>query len=185
MVRAIRITIAVVACLASLTVYARAGDPKALTAIAEKLAAEAKYQPQGGVTFCNSFVRDFGTKFLGATPSELEGTANEIHDKIAAAKGWKAYPLKADLKKAFEEAQKAANAGSFVIVSYKNPAGHGHIAVVVPSKEPGGGMVDSGKWMTKVPFIAQAGKSVFDYKALSFGFTVELKNEITIFVKES
>jgi len=43
-------------------------------------------------------------------------------------------------------------------------------------------MVQSGKWGMKVPLIANAGKSVFPYKALSFGFTVDKKDNMSVFI---
>src|SRR5437667_227127 len=60
--------------------------------------------------------------------------ANSLYDwlpsKEGKAAGW--------VSVSAAEAQKAANAGRPVVVSWKNPSGHGHIAPVRPGELKGG-----------------------------------------------
>lgn len=166
-------------------VVAHAATPAELTAAAKKLAVTnaATYQPIGSTTKCNLFVKDFAKEILGATPTELNGTANIIFDNLSASGDWTKYLL-SDVNAAFAAAQDAANHGKFVLIAYKNPGGHGHIGVGVPSQESGGSMQMSGQWGTKVPFIAQAGAAVFEYKMMSCGFKPAIKADMAVFIKK-
>jgi hypothetical protein len=118
-----------------------------------------RYQPRDGLTFCNIFVWD-ATRLLGCevphwvgddgTPCAMghgrEQTANDMSMWLAAhgAKhGW--------LETTAADARARANQGVPAIVSWWNPSGAGHIAMVRPGEiHP-----------EKGPCIAQAGRRNF------------------------
>jgi len=95
--------------------------------------------------------------------------------------------IKARLQYRFDSAQKAANEGRLVIVAWRNTFSSvegeredehlpdsGHVGIVVPS-QTGGLAGPSGHWDgLRMPFIAQAGTSVFAHKGLSYGFGREI-----------
>jgi hypothetical protein len=91
------------------------------------------------------------------------------------------------LAKAFQQAQRRANQGDLVIAAWKNPdpglTNTGHVAAVVPSRGSDAELVESGDWgRLGVPHIAQAGRDVFDYKPLGFGFqSVETIEGLALF----
>ena len=73
-------------------------------------------------------------------------------------------------KVSLPEAMKAADRGEPVVVSYFNDVGHGHIAVMRPSRGDG------------VPRIAQAGARNFEDGTLAAGFG-KLQNEVLFFTR--
>jgi hypothetical protein len=106
-----------------------------------------RYLPRSGATFCNIYARDACHAMGVKIPYGM--LANGIYDwlpsKAGKAAGWVAVTP--------EEAQKAANEGRPVVVSFKNLAkikvkgkdgkvtekpAHGHIAMVRPSDAAGG-----------------------------------------------
>lgn len=127
---------------------------------------------ESGSTYCNIFLWDV-TRAMGAEiphyvdASTLEArywpdvsgarelNANGIHNwlqKKGGDYGWKAVTA--------EEAQRLANAGHPVVTAWKNPAGHGHVQAVVPSKD---GKYDASRGVT----IAQAGRRLFSYNYIT------------------
>ena len=72
---------------------------------------------------CNAFVRAVALE-LGIT---LNGDANHIHDTIGHAP-WSSIGIG---NAAASLAAVAATNGAFVVGAWKNPSGHGHVAVIV------------------------------------------------------
>lgn len=165
-------------------------DSNSLTKVAQKLAAESKYKPTDGQTFCSDFVRDFARELTANEIVELKGRAGQQFDQLKKASesddgAWRSLSVQTDPARAFKEAQELANEGRLVIVAYKNPSptqtNSGHIAVVVKHEWNDESL--STKWgRVRVPFIAQAGNDVSSSKKLSEGFSADLKDEIEIFV---
>lgn len=133
-----------------------------------KVETNKRYLPRSGATFCNIYARDVTHAMGVKLPYGM--LANGIYDwlpsKAGKAAGWVAVSA--------EEAQKAANEGRPVVVSYKNPGkikvkgkdgkmtekpAHGHIAVVRPSDQPGG------------PWLSNAGSKNADNIAVSKVFS--------------
>lgn len=116
------------------------------------------YQPGDGYTHCNQFVRDILAD-LGVPLPSPHLFANEQIDWLDSPKGrasgWRECILSRD-------AAAHANVGQPCVATYRNPvlppAGHSHIAVVVPAV---GGVG---------PNIAQAGYSCFSNKPVARGF---------------
>lgn len=171
------------------------GDtPEDLTAAASQLAIdnENEYAAQGKVTQCSKFVRDFGTAVVGQEVPELAGQVKDQAKALAESADWRALPYAQNPQSAFREAQSLANEGRLVVVAWVNPAptatDTGHIAAVVPnlpSATSQDGLVESGKWgKLRVPYIAQAGQTVSDKIALSYGFGADKKSTLQIFVKK-
>ena len=155
--------------------------------IASKLAGDAQYQPTAdGTTRCNYFVRDFAKQLTGTQPPELDGKANDQFAQLSKAAAdkdskWRSLSFESSPEKTFQDAQGLANQGKLVIVAWNNPAGPGHVAVVVPQKG-NDQLKDSTTWKMKVPYIAQAGSDVLDYAPLSEGFGSNKKKGMEIFV---
>jgi hypothetical protein len=133
-----------------------------------KVETNKRYLPRSGATFCNIYARDVCKAMNCTIPYGM--LANGIYDwlpsKAGKAAGW--------VQVTPEEAQKLANEGRPVVVSYKNPAkikvknkdgtvtekpAHGHIGVVRPSDEPGG------------PYISNAGSKNRDNVPVSKVFS--------------
>jgi hypothetical protein len=140
--------------------------PVVITGRAEARAKDSKYQASGSTTHCNEFLCDLVEDIIGGPCEALRkadlsapALANVQCDQLKASAKWQAMSFSSDPKGVFEEAQKAANNGHLVVVTYKNPVagGHGHVALVVPAPAP---MFVSGKWGMAVPKIAQAGPSI-------------------------
>lgn len=112
-----------------------------------KVETNKRYLPRQGATFCNIYARDVCKAMNCTLP--YGRLANQIYDwlpsKAGKAAGWVAVTP--------DEAQRLANEGRPVVVSYKNPGkikvkgkdgkvterpAHGHIAMVRPSDQPGG-----------------------------------------------
>src|SRR5262249_3448841 len=112
-----------------------------------KVETNKRYLPRNGATFCNIYARDVTYAMGVKVPAGM--LANDIYDwlpsKAGKAAGW--------VQVTPEEAQKCANAGRPVVVSWKNPGkikvkgkdgqviekpAHGHMGVVRPSDQPGG-----------------------------------------------
>ena len=113
-----------------------------------------RYRSGAGLTWCNRWVSDVTAEILGvdAVPFRL---ANEqlawLGGLDAAALGWELVtPLEAFI---------AAAAGEVVVVGWRNPDGHGHVAIGVPGAAPGAEL-----------HIAQAGLRNFASKPISSGF---------------
>ena len=111
-----------------------------------------RYRSGMGLSWCNRWVADVTAEILGAdaVPFRL---ANEqlawLSGLDAAAHGWELVtPL---------EAVVATSLGEVVVVGWRNPDGHGHVAIGVPA--PG-----------DVLHIAQAGLRNFASKPVSSGF---------------
>jgi fibronectin type III domain protein len=135
--------------------------------IIDSLDVNHHWLSSGENTYCNVFL-DAATTALGArVPQRLasgEITANQQQDWLLTTGkqlGWQ------ELSAA--DAQRAANRGSVVVATWKNPGGagdnHGHVAVVRYDDHA----FDS----TKGPRIAQAGGHNFNdgYAADRYGFT--------------
>lgn len=106
-------------------------------------------------THCNFFVQR-GAQLWNCTELNAK-TANEIV-------GWvKSHPNWAPTDEA--GAQQAANEDKLVIAGCANPAGHGHVNIIIP-----GTMQESGKWGRKLPVCVNVGKDNFYGKHIGFAF---------------
>ena len=118
---------------------------------------------------------------------ELNDTARsaELTEQVGKARE-RAREKAAGLSRALAAAQERANRGNLVVVAWDNPRaeGHGHIAVVTPSPEGGPTLRPSGDWgLMRLPYIAQAGTTVFAEQPLSSGFrSVETIEGLGVFV---
>lgn len=172
--------------------------PVQITTAAESHVDEASYGAVGTTTKCNFFARDVVEAILLQTRPDMRvnstgGTAraNDQFDNLNASSDWAKQDFSTSPSTKFLSAHNAANAGTLVVVAYKNPiAGEsGHIAVIVPA----GAMETSGSWGMMMPFIAHAGKknprnvpaeidkSVFSSLKLSYGFTPGNASHMEIF----
>jgi hypothetical protein len=122
------------------------------------VATDARYQPQGGTTFCNIFVWDVTRALAAEIPHWWVGhemNANALYDWLSAHGGdygWTACSA--------DDASAAAAAGKPAVAVWKNPSGGpGHIAVVIPTPDGLSGV-----------YIAQAGARCFYGEALNHGF---------------
>lgn len=132
-----------------------------------KVATNPRYTPRDALTYCNIFagwdytcamgceiphwVDVFGNKVPVGNGSEL--TANKISDWLntqGASRGWREVTE--------FEARRLALEGKPTIVTWKNPFGNGHQAVVFPNSD------------TTKTYIAQAGAICFENGLLSRGF---------------
>jgi len=154
-----------------------------LSSIAHLLATRKRHQyvvPGSNQTRCNIFVRDFMSHvFDGNAPSEFSGTANTVFAKLNTSTDWEAHAIE---ESTLEMAQQAANAGQLAVIGYKNNSSSGHLAVVVPSKLDNGAMGYSRKWGMPMPFIAQAGTSIFEYKGMNWGFAANKRARMKVFI---
>jgi len=154
-----------------------------LSSIAYTLASARRQDyivPGSNETRCNVFVSDFVSRyFKGSSPNEFSGTANSIFDKLDASGNWLGYPVE---QPSLQLAQQAANNGTLTLIGFKDETDEGHLAIVVPSKRRNGTMGHSGKWGMRVPFIAQAGTSIFDYKEMSWGFAADKRDRMKVFI---
>lgn len=122
------------------------------------------WYPRDGVTFCNLAVNlvcnafDY-TKFNAGSVS-TPVVANAMVSFIQKSTDW----LMID----GNVAQAHANGGALVVAGQINPAGHGHICVVIP-----GEMQTSGHLGKDVPVVMNVGKDVFIGKHVGFAFTDE------------
>lgn len=108
-------------------------------------------------TFCNQFIQYICN---GYGYGDFNGmTANEMVDFMADFKNGWISPTDDQV------AQSHANNGVIVISGFKNPAGHGHVCLVLP-----GTIEKSGSFGRAVPKVANVGKDVFFGKKLSFAF---------------
>jgi hypothetical protein len=169
-----------------------------ITQAAQDHEDESVYGAVGTTTKCNFFVRDVVEALLQQSRPDMRlnssagvARANDQFDNLSSSADWSKQDFSSSPEMRLKDAHDAANAGTLVVVAYKNPtAGEsGHIAVVVPASS----IEHSSTWGMKMPFVAQAGrmnprnlanetdKSVFSSLKLSFGFTPALKNQLEIF----
>jgi len=113
-----------------------------LLTLAVAVTKNPAFQTRNGLTFCNFATQLIAEGLFGI--DSLNGlNANQIHAKIS--KEWR--------KVNAEDAVNFAK-HSFVIASQANPAGHGHVATILPLP-----LVQSGKWGKSVPVCANVGKT--------------------------
>ncbi len=94
-----------------------------------------------------------------------------MYEQMASSENWVALGLAGASNPAdvFQRAQRLANEGKFAVVGFLNMDGPGHVAVVVP--DDGAALHRSPSWgNVQVPFIAQAGTTVFSKGSLSAAF---------------
>ncbi len=160
--------------------------PKKLVNLAQKLGknSKEKYEEDKDGTKCNIFLRNFARELVGIPLPEFAGKAlaNDMFDNLKASKNWQALDLQRDKQAAFQKAQAAANEGKLVVIAYKSldpkhPAGH--VAVVVPNQD---GFGAPGSWDVPIPYIAQAGETVFAKDRMSVGFSVKRFPNMEIFI---
>ncbi len=109
-----------------------------------------RYQPRDGLTWCNRLVSDVTAAMDCPVPFRL---ANEqclwLDSAEAASEGWS--------RVGAAEALQAVSKGEAVVVGWRNPEGHGHVAMGAPGA-------------TAQLHIAQAGGSCFNSKPVRAGF---------------
>lgn len=134
-----------------------------------ELPTSPRYQPRDGKTYCNIAAWDItralyaevphwcgpdGRPCRPGTPGAIETTANNLarwwFRDIGQVIGW--------TQVSADDAQAHADAGRPAVASLENQRGHGHIAVLVPSRG------EAGVW------IAQAGARCFARGRLAEGF---------------
>lgn len=143
---------------------------------AKTLMSTDRFQPNGSTTFCNQYVEWYGNVLAGKQLPELNGTAAEQHLKLSKSTDFKSYTIDETApSKTMNQVQSEANEGKLVFASTKD-----HIAMVMPLQK-GDEMVHSESWNVRVPMISQAGREVFDYKPLSYGFKYDAKKELKFF----
>ena len=135
-------------------------SPQALLEITRQFhVAEAlRYRPSPGITWCNIYLWD-ATKALGCEIphfySGKELTANATCDWLVVNGplfGW--YGVTDAVT-----AQAHASAGLPVVATWKNPKGHGHVAVCVPTPAGFSGV-----------YVTQAGGTNFEEGPIARGF---------------
>lgn len=143
-------------------------DPTRLMAIIAEhhLRGHARYTPRDvtgdGVneTWCNLFVQDVSEAMSVMVPRQMR--ANQLVQWLAqdaAPFDWECLSLETQSDEdAAHVAQAMADQGQLALAGWVNPAGPGHLAVVVPS------LGEPGVW------IAQAGRTNFTRAPLAQGF---------------
>lgn len=146
----------------------------------------SRYTPyKNGSTYCNIYVWDVTTAMGAEIPHRVDAngdivkkgssvakymTANAMYDWLGGKGqeyGWKEVSA--------QEAQMYANMGSPAVASWKNPKGHGHIQMVVPSKD---GQYNPDKGVA----ISQAGSKVIEYGYISDVYKSSRLSDIKYFV---
>lgn len=112
-------------------------------------------------TYCNFACNSIALRmeYAGFEDDGVPLLANEICKKMSDPNGDWIKLGNGDV------AQAKANEGGLVIAGRANPAGHGHICVVMP-----GLMEYSGSWSKMVPKCMNVGKDVFIGKKVSWAF---------------
>lgn len=146
----------------------------------------SRYTPyKNGSTYCNIYVWDVTTAMGAQIPHRVDSngdiaepgtknvkymTANSMYDWLGGKGkeyGWKEVSA--------EEAQKYANMGCPAVTTWKNPKGHGHIQMVVPSKD---GKYNEAKGVA----ISQAGSKVIGYGYITDVYKSSRLKDIKYFV---
>lgn len=146
----------------------------------------SRYTPyKNGSTYCNIYVWDVTSAMGAEIPHRTDSngdiadsktsnvkymTANAMYDWLGnkgKEYGWKEVSA--------EEAQKYANMGCPSVAAWKNPKGHGHIQMVVPSKD---GSYNQSKGVA----ISQAGSKVIEYGYITDVYSSKRLNDIKYFV---
>jgi hypothetical protein len=103
---------------------------------------ENLYGAVGTTTKCNFFACDVVEQILQQTRPDLRtnssggtATANDQFDNLSASADWAKQGFSSDPQTKFTNSLTAANAGSLIVVAYKNPdaSQSGHIAIIVPA----------------------------------------------------
>lgn len=145
-----------------------------------------RYTPyKNGSTYCNIYVWDVTTAMGAEIPHRTDKngdiadsgdknitymTANRMYDWLGGKGkeyGWKEVSA--------QEAQRYANMGCPAVTAWKNPKGHGHIQMVVPSKD---GSYNEKKGVA----ISQAGSKVIDYGYITDVYSSKRLKDIKYFV---
>lgn len=105
-------------------------------AICVKVAA--RYQPRDGMTFCNIAASDICQILAAPLPHIVAGKERTINVTIDSLRkglepGWSRVPASQGLDSMLH-ASNLAQVGCPVIAVWPNPAGHGHIVVLMPRK---------------------------------------------------
>lgn len=146
----------------------------------------ARYTPyKNGSTYCNIYVWDVTSAMGAQIPHRVDSngdiatsstknvkymTANAMYNWLGEKGkeyGWKEVSA--------EEAQKYANLGCPAVAAWKNPKGHGHIQMVVPSKD---GQYNEDKGVA----ISQAGSKVIEYGYITDVYSSSKLDDIKYFV---
>lgn len=140
--------------------------PAALHQVAEALVHQERYRKRdvdgkpGDETFCNFFVRE-ALRMLGIRLPRMRANefARHFRSVEALSELWTAEPL--------HVARDLAQLGRPVVAVQENPAGSGHVALLMPAKTQGDLELALKTYST---WIAQAGLSNFAYGLLRQGF---------------
>lgn len=107
--------------------------PEAVALLAPE--SSPRYQPQLGVTACNIFLWDVTTVLGAEVPhwvGRKETRANDLVEAMTEPGGRWGYAETSP-----DAAQRAANAGRPVVVGWRNDAGPGHVALLLPGHAVG------------------------------------------------
>jgi hypothetical protein len=99
-----------------------------------------RYAPRDDQTYCNVYLWDVTASMCCEVPHWLDAQGNPAqvgahHEMTAnAIPGWlRAHPESGWREVCPAEAELQASEGHPTVATYRNPAGHGHCAVVLPS----------------------------------------------------
>ncbi len=125
---------------------------------------QAWYPDQSGNTFCNfavnSICNALGYTKFNASSVNTPVAANSMITFLGNSVDW----MNID----GNVAQAHANIGALVLAVKSNPAGHGHVCVVIP-----GEMQYSNNFSKQAPVVMNVGKDVFIGKHSGFAFHEE------------
>lgn len=121
-----------------------------LTDVCREVVFDPVMAAREGMTFCNIALNRICLGVWGYPgfhdPKNEAILANDIHVKLNKDPDWH--------KDSPEKAQDHANEGKMAVAAWKNPQGHGHVAVVHP-----GMLFPSAKWKGRnAPLVANVGK---------------------------
>lgn len=176
------------ACSPSIVNNVGSRSPSAYNRVVQQFNVEtnSRYTPyKNGSTYCNIYVWDVTTAMGAQIPHRVDANgdvakpgasgvkymnANSMYDWLGnkgKEYGWKEVSA--------EEAQRYANMGCPAVASWKNPRGHGHIQMVVPSKD---GSYNPSKGVA----ISQAGSKVIEYGYITDVYKSSRLKDIKYFV---
>lgn len=122
------------------------------------------WYPVAGQTFCNCAVNfvcnAFGYLKFNVGSVNTPIMANAMVSFMSWSPDW--------MSIAGDVAQAHANVGALVIAAQSDPAGHGHVCVVIP-----GEMQASSHYGKNVPVVMNVGKDVFIGKDAAWAFQTE------------
>jgi hypothetical protein len=146
-----------------------------------------KCNPSSGESPCNGFVGEslytvYRLKDFQSTKTGKYMTVNEIAAVLKENDKWTPIGHAYD-QKVLTQAQQESNSKKAVVALYLNPAGIGHVVLILP-----GELQNSGSWGLKVPnsasFLLSEPSKSYSEKPLSFALGKNLMKDIVIYIKK-